>query len=74
MHQHGACEPAGLVGIGESDVVGDDHHLDLQPERLGPFGSEPKVQPVTGVVLDHEQATRLPYDCQDRGEYGVHAG
>ena len=43
---------------GMRDVVGDDHHLDVEAERARLLGGEAEVQAIAGVVLHDEQAAR----------------
>ena len=69
-----AGDAARLGEVGKRDVVGDDHHLDLEPLGAGALGGEPEVQPVAGVVLDDQQAAGRAGDGADAGEDGGDRG
>jgi hypothetical protein len=56
VHEQRPREPARARGVGDRDVVGDNHHLDGEAEGAGPLGGEAEVEAVAGVVLDDQQA------------------
>ena len=55
------------------DVVGDDHHLDVEAHRARLLRREAEVQAIARVVLHDEQAARVAGDGEDRREHGVDA-
>ena len=69
-----AGDAAGLRRAGDRDVVGDRDRLDREAEGPGPLGGEPEVQPVAGVVLDDEKASRRPGHRQDPGQHRIDRG
>src|SRR5690606_27977930 len=55
VHEQGARDPARLRGVGQRDVVGDEHGLDALALRPRTLGREPEVEAIAGVVLDDQQ-------------------
>lgn len=68
-----ACDAARLRIVRKGDVVADDDHLHPQAACPGHLGSQAEIEPVSGVVLDDEQAAGLSRDGQDRRQYGIDA-
>lgn len=57
VYEDGATQapPPGLTGLVEGAVIGNYHHVDSDAVVTGLFGSQSKVQAVTGVVLHDEK-------------------
>ncbi len=69
VHQHRAGDAARLRGVGQGDVVGDQHagHVDAFGARA--LGGQAEIEPVAGVVLDHQQHPGRVGAGADRGQH-----
>ena len=63
-----ACHSARLRCVGDGDVVGDDHHFNLEAERLCLSAARPETT-VPGIVLHHEKAAGRPRNSDDCGQH-----
>ena len=57
----------------EGNIIINDHHFRRNAFGTRHLGREAEVQPITGVVFDHQQCACLSGDCLDRGEDRVSA-
>ena len=73
MHQRRSGNAARLLVVRQRDIVGDDHHLDLQAVAFGFLGGEAKVETVAGVVFDDQQTAAIAGDGDDGVQYRINA-
>ena len=71
VHEQRAGQPAWMRLPGQRDVVTDDDGLHGQAETARPLRRQPEIEPVAGVVLDHQQAAGGTGDRQDRRQHGI---
>ena len=76
VDEHGAGNAAPAIPghqIAQGHVVGDEHHFDRDALLAGELGGEAEIQPVAGVVLDHQHAARRAARGEDGGQHRVGA-
>ena len=74
VNKEGARHAARLRQIRQGDVIIHDDHFHLATEGTGAFRCKTKIQTIAGVVLDDQQAARLPRHFQNARENGFHRG
>jgi len=60
VYEDCACESAsagGLAGSTKGGIIVDDQHFDRDAFGAGHLGREAEVQPVAGVIFNHQQGS-----------------
>jgi hypothetical protein len=61
-------------GVAQRHIVGHDDDLDRNAIRACQLGGEAEIQPVAGIVLDHQHRAGRAGGGTDAGQHGVDAG
>jgi hypothetical protein len=77
VDQYRTCDAAPAVaryGVAQRHIVGHGDDLDRNAVRAGQLGGEAEIQPVAGIVLDHQHRAGRAGGGADAGQHGVDAG
>ncbi|MCW0466378.1 hypothetical protein NB705_003451 [Xanthomonas sacchari] len=74
VHQHRAGDAAWLRRVGQGNVVGDQYAGHVDALGTGALGGQAEVEPVAGVVLDHQQYAGRVGAGADRRQHRLHPG
>ena len=73
MHQRRTGNTARLLVVRQRDIVRHNHHLHLQAVAFGLFCRQTKIQAVTGVIFDDQQAAAIARDRHNGIQHRIHA-